>query len=139
MWRMALERGLSAIVAKQLREARLDALFAQVGKMGAMKPEQITKLRAELEANLRKAEAEGGPYADVLTVALRELTGRLPDVREALNGVGRAAAEAASKTADAARAEVRRAAQEVAAKRQPSTNGDDVIDTEVVRTPGSRA
>lgn len=143
MWRLALERGLSGLVAKRLREARLDALFAQIAKTGAIAPEQVTKLRSELEANLRQAEAEGGPYVDVLSVALRELTSRVPHLREAVQGVGRAAADAAAKTAEAAKAEVQRAAAEVERRRRApgvaaNSSETDVIDTVAVAAPVDR-
>ena len=110
MWRHALERGLAGLVAKQLLAAKVDLVFGPIERAGAMKPEQIAKLRAELTANLQKAEAEGAPYADVLNVAARELLTRWPDVRDAFAGVGRVAVDAAHKAAEAARAEVQKAA-----------------------------
>ncbi len=110
MWRQALERGLAGLVAKQLLAAKVDLVFGPIERAGAMKPEQIAKLRAELTANLQKAEAEGAPYADVLSVAARELLTRWPDVRDAFAGVGRVAVDAAHKAAEAARAEAQKAA-----------------------------
>ena len=117
MWRKAFERGVAGLIAKQLLASKVDAIFAPIERAGALKPEQAAKLRAELTANLQKAEAEGAPYADVVTVAMRELLVRWPDVRDAFTGVGRAALEAAQKAAEAARAEVAKAASEATASR----------------------
>jgi hypothetical protein len=117
MWLLALERGLAAVVAKQLLASRIDLVFGPIERAGALKPEQLAKLKAELTANLQKAEVEGAPYAEVLSVASRELAARWPDVREAFAGVGRAAFEAAQKASEAARAEVQRASAEATAKR----------------------
>ncbi len=117
MWRQALERGLAGLVAKQLLAGKVDLVFAPIERAGALKPEQLAKLRAELTANLQKAEAEGAPYTDVVTVALRELVTRWPEVRDAVAGVGRVAADAAHKATEAARAEVYKAAAEATAKR----------------------
>ncbi len=126
MWRQALERGLGGLIAKQLLAGKVDLVFGPIERAGALKPEQLAKLRAELTANLQKAEAEGAPYADVVTVAVRELTARWPEVRDAFAGVGRAAVDAAQKAAEAARAEVQKAAAEAAVKR-----ADVVIEPEV--------
>ena len=117
MWRQAFERGLAGLVAKQLLASRLDRVFGPIERAGALKPEQLATLRAELTANLQRAEAEGAPYVDVLSTATRELLARWPDVREAFAGVGRVALDAAIKAADAARAEVQRAAAEAATQR----------------------
>lgn len=124
MWRKALERGLAGIVAKQLLAGKVEAVFAPIERAGALNPERAAKLRAELTANLQKAEAEGAPYTDVLSAATRELLARWPDVRQALAGVGRVTLDAAQKTAEAARAEVQKAAAEVATRR-----------TNIVQTP----
>ena len=110
MWRQAFERGVAGLVAKQLLARRVDLVFAPIERAGALRPEQLAKLRAELTANLEKAEAEGAPYAEVIAVTARELTARWPDVRDAFAGVGRAAFDAAQKATEAARAEVQKAA-----------------------------
>jgi len=112
MWRQAFERGLAGLVAKQLLSSRVDAVFAPIERAGALKPEQLAKLRAELTANLQRAEADGAPYLDIANSALRELLTRWPDVRDAMAGVGRVAMDAAQKATDAARAEVQKAAGE---------------------------
>ncbi len=117
MWWQALERGLAGAVAKQLLAGKVDLVFAPIERAGALKPEQLAKLRAELTANLQKAEAEGAPYVDMVTVAAREMLTRWPDVRDAVAGVGRVAVDAAHKAAEAARAEVQKAAADAAAKR----------------------
>lgn len=112
MWRVALERGLAGIVAKQLLASRVDMVFAPIERSGALKPEQLAKLKAELTANLQKAEAEGKPYVDILSVALGELLSRWPDVKVALAGVSQVAVEAAQKATEAARQEVQRVAEQ---------------------------
>ena len=117
MWWQALERGLAGAVAKQLLAGKVDLVFAPIERAGALRPEQLAKLRAELTANLQKAEAEGAPYVDMVSVAAREMLTRWPDVRDAVVGVGRVAVDAAQKAAEAARAEVQKAAADAAAKR----------------------
>ena len=61
MWRHALERGLSGLIARQLLDGRIEAIFGQIDRAGALPPERLAKLRAELTANLHQAEADGKP------------------------------------------------------------------------------
>lgn len=134
MWRHALERGLAGLIAKHLLDGRVDSVFSRIEQSGALTPERIAKLRAEVEANLHKAKVEGEPYADVVPAAMREVLARVPDLREALTGIGKTAAEAARNAAEVAKAEIHKAAAEVEAKRaqtaQPEAAAGEFIDGE---------
>lgn len=86
------------MIAKVLLETRHDALFAAIARADALPPDEIAKLRAETLAHLQKVRQEGAPYADAVTVAIKEVVGTVAE----MNPSAAAMTSIAAKTAKSA-------------------------------------
>lgn len=102
MFRNVFERGLASVVARWMLDGGADAVLERIARSGALKPEEIEKLRIETRAHLERVREEGAPYVDVVTAALSEVLAHVPDARDALRTAGRIAATVAAKSAEAA-------------------------------------
>ena len=79
MLRIALERGLSSLIAKWMLEGRADTVLTRVAKSGALPAEELEALRAQTTARLTQVRDDGAPYADMVTDAIGGLRASVPD------------------------------------------------------------
>ncbi|MCO4760072.1 MAG: hypothetical protein KC502_01095 [Myxococcales bacterium] len=84
MLRVALERGLSALVARWMLEGRADAVLDRVMQSGALSAVEVEKLRKQTLARLHQVSEDGAPYADMVGAALSGMRTALPDVAQVL-------------------------------------------------------
>ncbi len=130
MLRVALERGLSSLIARWMLKGRADELLDQVARAGALPPDEIEALRVSTRARLERLEAEGAPYADLVVDAVSGVRAAMPDLGSMLRSadtelartVAAAVAEGMSqRAAEAARAAV----ADLERRRAASTGASD--------------
>ena len=125
MLRIALERGLSSMIAKWMLEGRADSVLDRVVKSGALPPEEIAALRAQTTTRLQQVRDEGAPYADMIAEALGGVRAALPDLATILRSAdGSNARVVAAAVADELARRASGAAR-VAAKQWPSGGAAD--------------
>ena len=124
MIRHVVERGLSSVVAKLLLEGGADALLARVERSGALKPEDMARVRKETLDHLAQVRDDGAAYADVVWTGLREVGAHLPEFQQLLRQAGGLAVAVAQRSAEAAaeRARDLAAARAQAPASAPSTD-----------------
>ena len=120
MMRHALEKGVASIIARFLLESRHDALFAAIARADALPPEEIAQLREETLAHLAKVRDDGAPYADAVTVALKEVVGAVAELGPDMT----TATSVATKTAKAALTQVLKTASGLHSTVSDFTSGD---------------
>jgi len=112
MLRIALERGLSSLIAKWMLEGRADIVLDRVAKAGALPPEEIEALRLQTAVRLEQVRDDGALYADMVTDALSGVRAALPDLASIMQSSDASSArvvaaavadELARRAADAAR------------------------------------
>lgn len=77
MLRHILERGLASAVSHILLQTRLDSLFEQVRRVGAMSDQQLEQLRRDTQSRLAEVEREGRESLELLQRLVGDLVGRL--------------------------------------------------------------
>ncbi len=123
MLRIALERGLSSMIAKWMLDGRADTVLDRVVKSGALPPAEIAALRAQTNARLQQVRDEGAPYADMIAEALGGVRAALPDLAAILRSAdGSNARVVAAAVADELARRASGAAR-AAAKQWPSDVG----------------
>ncbi len=116
MIRQVFERGLASLVARWMLEGGAEAVFARIEKAGALKPEELARLRAETVANLTKVREEGAPYADTVLAAWKEIAGHLPDLQAIAKMAGATLATVAARSAETAAVHAQEIADRFAAQ-----------------------
>lgn len=125
MIRQVFERGLASLVARWMLEGGADAVFARIEKAGALKPEDLARLRAETVANLNRVREEGAPYADSVVAAWREIAGHLPDLHTIARMAGSTIASVAARSAETAAVHAQEIADRLAAQRADSRKASE--------------
>jgi len=123
MLRIALERGLSSLIAQWMLDGRADGVLDRVARAGALPPEEIEALRVQTAARLQKVREEGAPYADMVTDALGGMRSALPELATMLRTTDTSSARViAAAVADELARRAAEAARSAAQQWQPSND-----------------
>lgn len=101
-------------------EGGAESVFARIEKAGALKPDELEKLKAETFARLEKARDEGAPYVDTVTAVWREVAGHLPDLQSVVRVAGSTLASVAARSAEVAAVRAQEIAERLAAGTPPN-------------------
>ena len=74
-WRI-LESAIASAVSRTMIDARLEALFDRVGRMGVLTEAEIGRLRAEIIGRLEDVEREGREIRAAIDRAVQGVAGR---------------------------------------------------------------
>ena len=118
MIRHAFERGVASLIARWMLEGRHEAIFRSIERAGALPPEEITALRAEIQVHLEQVRDEGAPYAEVMVATAGEL---LPGVADLARGARSVALSAAAQALRSAGDAVAKASGSEADESKPPT------------------
>jgi len=77
IWKKIASKALSSAVAKGLLTINRQDLWEQVARTESLTPQQIEKLRGEIDEALRKVEAAGRQERDLVVKAARELVAQV--------------------------------------------------------------
>ncbi|MBM4352218.1 MAG: hypothetical protein FJ109_00235 [Deltaproteobacteria bacterium] len=73
LWKQIASRALSSAVAKALLTLDRDELWKRLSRTEKFTPEQMEKLRADIEARLSEVEESGRKERDLIAQVMHEL------------------------------------------------------------------
>jgi len=100
MLKDVVEKGVASILARWMLESRAESLYSAIERSGALRPDEIGKLREEIKVYLERVRDDGAPYADLIGQAIGDLRRLAPSFVDLARTAGSMAAHAVLKAVE---------------------------------------